>query len=133
MSRLRASLPALAALLLAATPAIAGDAANGAKVFKTQCGACHRAEIGKNLIGPSMFEIVGRKSSSVAGFKYSAANQAANLPPDMLTVWVAMDAATLDKYLINPRETVPGTTMSYAGLKNETQRADLISYLESLK
>ncbi len=124
MSRLRASLPALAALLLAATPAIAGDAANGAKVFKTQCGACHRAEIGKNLIGPSMFEIVGRKSSSVAGFKYSAANQAANL------TW---DAATLDKYLINPRETVPGTTMSYAGLKNETQRADLISYLESLK
>ena len=124
MSRLSTILPALAALLLAAAPAIAGDAANGAKVFKTQCGACHRAEIGKNLIGPSMFEIVGLKSSSVAGFKYSAANQAANL------VW---DTATLDKYLINPRETVPGTTMTYAGLKNETQRADLISYLETLK
>ncbi|MBC7635364.1 MAG: cytochrome c family protein [Acetobacteraceae bacterium] len=121
MSRLR---PILAVLLLAATPAVAGDAVNGAKVFKTQCSVCHRPEIGKNLIGPSMFGIVGRKSGSVAGFKYSAANQAANL------TW---DAATLDKYLINPRETVPGTTMSYAGLKNETQRADLIAYLETLK
>ncbi len=117
-------LPTLAALLLTAMPAMAGDAVNGAKIFKTQCGACHRAEAGKNLIGPSMFDIVGRKSGNVAGFKYSVANQAANL------TW---DAATLDKYLTNPREIVPGTTMTFAGLKNETQRADLIAYLETLK
>lgn len=117
-------LPAVVTLLLTAMPAIAGDVANGSKVFKTQCGVCHRAEAGKNLIGPSLYGIVGRPSGSVAGFKYSAANQGAKL------TW---DVATLDTYLINPREKVPGTTMTYAGLKNETQRADLIAYLETLK
>jgi cytochrome c len=39
----------------------------------------------------------------------------------------------LDKYLVNPRETIPGTTMAYVGLRNATQRADLIAYLETLK
>ena len=124
MIRFRTVIPAVAALLLTAMPAVAADAANGSKVFKTQCGACHRAEAGKNLIGPSLFGIVGRPSSSVAGFKYSAANQAAKL------TW---DTATLDTYLTNPRATVPGTTMTFAGLKNDTQRADLIAYLETLK
>ncbi len=114
----------LAAMLLTSLPAIAGDVANGTKIVKTQCGACHRVEAGKNLIGPSLFGIVGRPSGSVAGFKYSAANQGAKL------TW---DAATLDKYLVNPREMVPGTTMTFAGLKNETQRADVIAYLETLK
>ena len=124
MTRLRPIIPALAALLLTTMPALAGDAANGSKIFKTQCGACHRAEAGKNLIGPSMFGIVGRPSGSVTGFKYSAANQGAKL------TW---DIATLDTYLTNPREKIPGTTMTFAGLKNETQRADVIAYLETLK
>jgi cytochrome c len=124
MTNFRSILPALAALVLTAAPAMAGDAAAGSKVFKTQCGVCHRAEAGKNLIGPSLYGIVGRPSGSIPGFKYSAANQAAKL------TW---DVATLDVYLTNPRAKVPGTTMTYAGLKNETQRADLIAYLETLK
>lgn len=102
----------------------AADAAGGERIFKTQCGACHAVEAGKNRIGPSMFGIVGRPSGAVEGFRYSAANKSAAL------TW---DTATLDRYLINPREMVPGTTMTYAGLRNEAQRADVVAYLDSLK
>jgi cytochrome c len=45
---------------------------------------------------------------------------------------VTWDAATLDKYLTNPRAMVPDATMIYAGLKNDAERADLIAYLETL-
>lgn len=122
--------PALAALaaafILPALPAHAadGDAEAGARVFRTQCGACHVVEAGKNRVGPSMFGIVGRKSGEVEGFRYSAANKNANI------TWTPGE---LDTYLINPRAKIPGTTMAYVGLRNEKQRADLIAYLVSLK
>ncbi len=113
-----------AGLLLTSAPAMAADAAAGAKVFKTQCTVCHSPVAGKNLVGPSLFGIVGRQAGSAPGFHYSAANKGSG---------VTWDAATLDKYLPNPRAFIHGTTMSYAGLKNDTQRADLIAYLATLK
>ena len=109
---------------LAAAPAFAGDAASGEKQFKTKCGVCHTVEPGKNKIGPSLAGIVGRPSGSIEGFKYSAANKAAGL------TW---DAATLDKYLVDPKSVVKGTTMTYPGVKNDGERADIIAYLETLK
>jgi cytochrome c len=109
---------------LAAFPALAADPAAGERVFKTQCGACHSPLAGKNLVGPSLFGIAGRHSGSIEGFRYSAANKSANL------TW---DDATLDTYLTNPRAMVVGTTMTYVGLKNDAQRADLIAYLGTLK
>jgi len=112
------------ALALQAAPARAGDAEAGARVFRIQCGACHVVEAGKNRVGPSMFGIIGRTSGQVEGFRYSAANREAKL------VWTP---EVMDKYLTNPRETIPGTIMAYVGLKNATQRADLIAYLETLK
>ncbi|MCX7375237.1 MAG: cytochrome c family protein [Alphaproteobacteria bacterium] len=118
------AIAALAAAVLPGGAAWAGDAEAGARVFRTQCGACHVVEAGKNRVGPSMFGIVGRVSGTVEGFRYSAANRDAKL------TWTP---EVLDKYLVNPRETIPGTTMAYVGLKNATQRADLIAYLETLK
>ena len=115
---------ALAVGALSALSAQAGDAEAGAKLFKTQCGACHSPLAGKNLVGPSLFGIVGRKSGSVEGFRYSAANKAAEID------WTE---DKLETYLQNPKAMVPGTIMTYVGLKNETQRADLIAYLASLK
>jgi cytochrome c len=109
---------------LAPSPALAGDAAKGAALFKAKCGACHAAEAGKNKIGPSLFGVVGRPSGSVAGFKYSPANKAAGL------TW---DTATLDKYLVDPKAFVPGTIMTFPGLKDADERADVIAYLETLK
>jgi len=114
-----------AALLLPlAPPARAQDAVAGQKVFHQVCAICHDVAQGRNRIGPSLFDIVGRKTGQVAGFHYSAANKKAEL------TW---DAATLDKYLTNPRAVVPGTTMTYAGLKDAHKRADLIAYLGTLK
>jgi len=119
---LKLTLAALA-LVLAAGTAQAADAEAGAKVFKAQCTACHSAVAGKKLIGPSLFGVVGRKAGT-EDFAYSDANKNSGL------VW---DEATLDKYLTSPKTIVPGTKMTYAGVKNDTQRADLIAYLATLK
>ena len=101
----------------------AADPAAGQTVFKTQCGICHSTVQGKNMTGPSLFGIVGRESGSIDGFRYSPANKGAKI------TW---STATLDKYLIAPRATVPGTTMTYAGLKDDAKRADLVTYLATL-
>jgi cytochrome c len=115
---------AVCGITAAIAPAHAADPAAGQAVFKSQCAICHSPVAGKNMIGPSLFGVVGRKSGTVPGFHYSAANQNDNL------TW---DAATLDKYLTSPKTVVPGTTMTYAGLKDDTKRADLIAYLTTLK
>jgi cytochrome c len=114
---------AAASCLLMALPAHAQDAEAGQKAFKQQCGLCHDTAAGKNRVGPSLFGIVGRKSGSVEGFHYSDANKNSGL------TW---DQATLDKYLTDPRAAVPGTTMTYAGVKNDQQRHDIITYLATL-
>jgi cytochrome c len=101
----------------------AGDAAAGEKVFKAQCSICHSPVAGKNAIGPSLFGVVGRKAGTVDGYAYSAANKNSGL------TW---DDATLDKYLTKPNALVPGTKMTFAGLKNDEQRADVIAYLATL-
>ena len=121
-------IPMLAVLAFAGaasvSPAFAGDPAAGQAVFKSQCTACHSPVAGKNLVGPSLAGVFGRTTGQVAGFHYSAANKSAAL---------TLDAATLDKYLASPRTVIPGTIMTYAGLKDDTKRADLIAYLETLK
>lgn len=114
-----------AALVLIAFPAAAEpDPAAGERLFKAQCGACHTIEAGKHRVGPSLAGIFGRKAGEIEGFRYSPANKNSGL------IW---DAVTLDPYLANPRAIIPGTTMTYAGLRNPAQRADMIAYLQTLK
>jgi cytochrome c len=118
--------PALLALsLLVPYAAGAQDAAAGEGVFKRVCATCHNATVeGPRKLGPTLHGVVGRKVASVEGFRYSAAKRDA----DML--WTP---EKLDPYLLNPREFMPGTTMAYAGLKSEADRANLIAYLKTLK
>ena len=97
--------------------------AAGEKIFKAQCGICHAVEAGQNRIGPTLFGVIGRRSGSVPGFNYTA---------DHKKLDVTWDAATLDKYLANPRAMVPDTSMIYAGLKDDAERADLVAYLATL-
>jgi len=104
--------------------AAAGDPAAGKAVFQAVCSICHSPQQGRNITGPSLFGIVGRKSGAVDGYNYS---------PPFKALGVTWDEATLDKYLAGPRAMVPGTKMSYAGLKDDTKRADLIAYLATLK
>ena len=115
----------IAGLLLAAsaTTALAADPAAGEKIFKTQCGICHAVVAGENRIGPTLFGVVGRQAGGVPGFNYTA---------DHKKLGITWDAATLDKYLVNPRAMVPDTSMVYAGLKDDAERADLVAYLETL-
>jgi cytochrome c2 len=102
----------------------AGDPGAGRSVFQSSCGICHSVGAGKNGVGPTLSGIVGRKTASVPGYSYSPANEAANL------TW---DQATLDKYLEAPRATMPGTKMTFGGVKDAEKRGDLIAYLATLK
>ena len=126
MTRLAAGLLALSA---AAMPARAqdqpaGDAEAGKTLFNRQCMACHSAQAGQNKVGPSLAGVFGRHSAEVSGFNYSAAMKQAD------RTW---DAKALDAYVADPRASVPGTRMIYAGMKDPKQRADLIAYLATLK
>ncbi len=115
--------PAAAALPQATAAVPVGNAANGAKVF-VQCKTCHVTTAGVNRIGPSLHGIVGRKAGSVPKYTYSAANKASGL------TWTPSE---LFVYLENPRKVVPGTKMSFAGLKKPQDRADVIAWLKTQK
>jgi len=96
---------------------------HGGQVAK-QCLTCHNMQEGQgNKVGPDLYDIMGRAVASVPGFNYSPALKAKG------GTW---DVDTLDKWLANPQAYVPGTAMTFAGIKNEKQRADVIDYLNSL-
>ncbi len=112
-------------LALGTGPALAADAAEGEKVFRRFCTACHiTAAEGPKRLGPTLAGLVGRKSGSIEGFRYSEANKNANI------TW---SAQTLDPYLKDPKAVIPGTIMAFAGVKKDDERENLIGYLETLK
>src|SRR5690349_7375028 len=102
----------------------AQDAAQGAKVF-TKCMTCHTADDTTNKVGPTLKGIVGRKAASIADYKYSPAMQA------KAAQGVVWDEATLTAYLPDPRKFVPGTKMTFPGLKNPQDIANVIAYLKT--
>ena len=97
------------------------DVASGEKTFK-KCKACHKLEDGANGSGPFLYGIVNRGIASV-DFKFSEALTAisGNWTP-----------AQLNAFLTRPKNFAPGTKMSFAGLKNESDRADVIAYLATI-
>lgn len=97
-----------------------GDPTAGAQVFAV-CSACHSIQPGVNMVGPSLHGIIGRHSGTVANFHYSTGNKTSGL------VWTEQELYT---YLENPQKTVPGTYMTYMGVKDPQQRADVIAYLQ---
>ena len=111
--------PASATVQAAASQAT-GDAAKGKRVFN-KCKACHKLEAGKNGVGPSLAGIIGRPSGQVEGYKYSDAMEQANL------VWTH---ELLEQYLRKPKDLIPGTKMLFAGLRKDSEIADLLAYLE---
>jgi len=98
------------------------DAAAGEKLFKA-CKACHKTEDGKNAVGPFLYGVVGRPVQSIDGFKYSGA---------LGKVADSWDPATLNHFLENPKAFAPGTKMTYKGMKDIGDRANLIAYLDGL-
>jgi cytochrome c len=113
-----------ATAMLATTMVSAQDVENGADVFK-RCRACHDVgDKAKNKVGPILNGIIGRKAGTIEGFKYSDANLKAGTDG-----WEWTEEKMMD-YLLNPRATMPGNKMAFAGLKDEQDRKDLIAYLK---
>ncbi|MGA2894947.1 MAG: cytochrome c family protein [Xanthobacteraceae bacterium] len=118
-----ATAPAAPAETPIATLLASASAERGAAVAK-QCQACHNFQEGAGAkVGPDLYGVVGRPLASVAGFGYSAPLKAKG------GTWT-FDA--LNAWLTKPSAYAPGTAMTFAGLSNEKQRADLIAYLDSL-
>ena len=100
-----------------------GDPAAGEKVFR-KCKACHTVEEdGPSRVGPNLYGIVGASVAAVDGFRYSGAltDHGGDWTPDRLAAFLA-----------TPRKAVPGTKMSFAGLRKPEDQADVIAYLASL-
>jgi len=114
---------ALLVAMLAPGTVRADDAAAGRAVFAANCSICHSVHADRNMTGPSLFGVVGRKAGQASNFHYSAANEGSGL------TW---NAATLDRYIASPATVVPGTKMTYPGLKDAGKRADLVAYLATL-
>jgi cytochrome c len=109
----------------AAAAPVVGDAAKGEAVFK-KCASCHTANAGgANGIGPNLNGVVGEAvATGRGGFAFSDALKAKG------GKW---DDAALDAWLANPRSFAAGNKMTFAGLSDAQQRADVIAYLKAAK
>jgi cytochrome c len=88
-----------------------------------QCQACHALEQGVNGVGPHLYDVVGRAKHSVEGFNYSDA---------LLEMEGDWTPENISAFIENPREYAPGTAMSYAGMRDIEDRANLIAYLDTV-
>lgn len=103
-----------------AAPYNQADYEAGRRAFGA-CRSCHTlARGGPNTLGPNLHGVFGRAAGSLASFEYSTALRAAGFN------W---DGDHLNGWLADPRGYLPGNRMAFAGLRNETQRRDLIAYL----
>jgi cytochrome c len=119
-----ASEPEAATPTAQATPTPDGDADESPRPAAfAMCASCHQVEPGKHGVGPSLAGVFGARAGHAEGYGYSEAMKGSGL------TW---DEATLDRYLTAPMQAVPGTKMTFAGLKDEAQRKEVIAYLKGL-
>jgi cytochrome c len=114
-----------AALTLIAAPAIGQEKPDGGQLlFNNACRTCHTLRDGDNRLGPNLHRIIGRKAGSLPDYNnYSSAMKSADL------VW---DKATLDRFIANPDQVVPGHNMKpYGGHASAEERATIIAFLEA--
>lgn len=105
------------------TAAMADGAGSPRPASFAQCATCHAVQAGKNGIGPSLAGVFDAKAGHIGNYAYSSAMRGSGL------VW---DEPTLDAYIAQPMAKVPGTKMSFPGVKDAGQRAEIIAYLKTL-
>lgn len=117
------ALAAAGVLLAVATTWSAQPSADrGQRVFETTCAACHSLEPNQSMTGPSLADLWNRKAGSLTGFpRYSAALKSSGV------LW---NDKTLDEWIKNPQQLVPGNDMPFQGITNDQQRADLLAFLK---
>ena len=116
----------LAAALVAPAQVVAAQPqatdGKGQLLFNNACRTCHTLREGDNRLGPNLNRIVGRKMGVLPDYGYSSAMKSGDL------IW---DKSTLDRFIANPDQVVPGHTMRpYGGLASPEERASIIDYLE---
>src|SRR5437016_6139284 len=111
----------IGALLIAPANAQTGNTNRGQRVFGA-CAACHSLEPNRNMSGPSLADLWNRKAGGLESFhRYS---------PALKSSGIEWNDKTLDEWIEDPQHVVPGNTMTFQGLKNKQQRADLLAYLK---
>ncbi|MEH2533786.1 cytochrome c [Bradyrhizobium sp. AZCC 1588] len=119
--RLVAASVLMAVLGFSSLHAQQGNAARGERNFRA-CAACHSLERDRNMTGPSLAELWGRKAGTLPSFeRFSDALKSSGL------TW---DDRTLDQWLTDPQHLVPGNEMTFAGIKEAPARADLLAFLK---
>jgi cytochrome c len=112
---------AAAAAVSGIAPAAAQDVAAGQKVF-AKCRACHQVgPTAKNMVGPKLNGLFGRKAGTIEGFSYSEANKKSGV------VW---DEKIFADYIRDPKKFMPGTKMVFVGLAKDKDIADVTAYLK---
>jgi cytochrome c len=114
----------LLALLLgtASGATYAADAVHGEKLYD-DCIACHSLQPGVHGIGPSLHGISNRQAGEIADYRYSPALKRSGI------IWTA---DTLDAFIADCQQFLPGNRMPYAGMPDAADRADLIAYLQKV-
>ena len=98
-----------------------GSAARGERMYRA-CVACHSLEPNRNMTGPSLAEVWNRQAGSLPSFpRYSPALKSAGI------IW---NDDTLDEWIKDPQHFIPGNTMTFPGMKDARQRADLLAFLK---
>ena len=101
--------------------AAAADPNAGASVFK-KCLPCHAIGPGAaNRVGPELNGLFGRAAGSAPGYNYSQANKSSGI------MW---SEEIFSRYIRDPRGVVPGTKMTFPGLKSDDDISNLIAYLK---
>jgi len=112
----------LVAFALGPSASWAQDVAAGEQVFRRVCLACHDVGPGaKTKLGPPLNGIDGRKTGTLEGYNYSEANKSSGI------VW---NDETFPPYIRAPMQAVPGTKMTFVGLKNDKEIAHLWAFLK---
>jgi cytochrome c2 len=101
----------------------AGDVRSGSRIWR-QCSACHVADQEQNRVGPHLVDVIGREKASVDGFRYSDA---------LTSLEGAWTPDAMLAYIEDPREYAPGNRMSFNGLDDPQDRADILAYLADMQ